>query len=244
MEQVAMIGLISARAHGIVPLPAPTCLTGLDLGRREAAWPARTTACPRRGAKVMESDARTKLYQELVAAHLRELHAFAFRLCGHEQTAEDLAQETFTEAWRGLGRLRERARARAWLFGIMHNRFRLLLRQQGRRLRPVLDVNQVESQISLPGEDLVDLIARRELLQSALDALDDAQRETFLLVFVEGRTYIEAAKTLGVPIGTIKSRLHNARHLLRSELRRLTKEPGAGVAEETGSSEAWTDPKR
>jgi RNA polymerase sigma-70 factor (ECF subfamily) len=157
-----------------------------------------------------------RLFEGLVARHAAELYRFAYRLVGEAAAAEDLVQETFHQAWKGLAGLRDPAKGRAWLYTVLRRRWKRTLRS-GTAARPE-GAREDAALIASPldGPELV--VERREWLQHALDALDPTFRETFVLVFVAGLSCREAAGALDVPLGTVLSRLHRARQSLRSTL--------------------------
>ncbi len=121
---------------------------------------------------------------------------------------EDLVQETMLSAWRGFHQFQAGTNARAWLFRIMMNAFH----SRGRKVRPAL--------VPIDGHDRAggpDLVAAAEVAQ-ALDELAIEHRTVLLLGVVEGFTCQEIAEILGVPIGTVMSRLSRAREALRGRL--------------------------
>lgn len=145
----------------------------------------------------------------------RPLFGFALQLTGDRARAEDLVQETFTEAWRCVESQREPDHARAWLFQIMRFRFAHLVKQRQRQGQPLPIQNAMDLESHSP--DLARRLEDREAVQTALSHLSDDLRKTFLMVFEEQRTCRETAQTLGIPIGTVLSRLDRARKALRSD---------------------------
>jgi RNA polymerase sigma-70 factor, ECF subfamily len=159
-------------------------------------------------------------YEQLVAENADRLWRLAYRLTGDRQEAEDLTQETFYEAWRSLRSLRHPAAARAWLASILLHRASRWLRRR-RTHRPITRTLDESVDVSpLRGPEL-ETLARQELLQRALDALDPDRRVAFLMVFQEGNSCREAAERLGIPLGTLLSRVHRARGELRWHLRQV-----------------------
>ncbi|HLA39685.1 MAG TPA: sigma-70 family RNA polymerase sigma factor [Candidatus Glassbacteria bacterium] len=163
---------------------------------------------------------RQELYELLVRTHAAELYRFAYRLCGEHENASDLVQEAYSEAWRSLDSLRQPEKARAWLFSILRYRYAHLQRDNGRRETSVEPQELAEMAVDEKSGRLLEAIAGRDGLQKALDGLDDRFKEPFLMVFLEGLTCAEAAEALGVPLGTVLSRIHRARHQLKSNLDR------------------------
>ncbi len=129
------------------------------------------------------------LYRELVREHSARIWRLGYRLTGDRDDAEDLTQETYYEAWRSLcsssAALREPAAGRSWLVSIMMHRASRRLRRA--RARPVVDRPLDDNLDASPlPEPELDLLARREDIQLALDQVDVERRTAFLLVFLEG----------------------------------------------------------
>jgi RNA polymerase sigma-70 factor (ECF subfamily) len=156
------------------------------------------------------ANGRTELYATLVRAHAADLYRYAVRLTGCPDFAEDVVQETFQEAWRGLAGLRSPEAGRAWLFQILRNRHAHGVRAASRRPVPSSGVDE----LSHASSDAPD----RSGLQRALDELDERFKTPFLMVFLEGLTCQETADALGIPLGTVLSRVHRARAALRVAL--------------------------
>ncbi len=157
-------------------------------------------------------------YERWVTDHSVELYRFALRMTGRGEIAEDLTQETFYHAWRSMKSLRDPSRARAWLFQILRYRYSHWLRDKGRQVKTTAPAEPIENR---PGKDrasTLERMTRHESLQLALDDLDERFRTPFLMVFLEGLSCREAAERLGVPLGTVLSRIHRARQALRASL--------------------------
>jgi RNA polymerase sigma-70 factor (ECF subfamily) len=168
------------------------------------------------------------LYEDLVGRHGASLWRFALRLTGDRDEADELLQQTYFEAWKSLHTLREPAAGRAWLSRILQRRFQRWLRQQRAGPRTEREVDEESDASDLLVPDL-DALARSEDVQRALDALVPERRLAFLLVFLEGYTCREAAERLGIPLGTVLSRIHRARAELRRHLRSYAG-PDAGAS--------------
>jgi len=170
---------------------------------------------------MFRKDERKKFYELLVRSHAVDLYRFAFRLCGERETAQDLVQETYSEAWRSLDSLREVEKARAWLFTILRYRNAHLVRANGRRVAKSAPLELAENQPDNPGESMLEELADKDNLQRALDSLDTRFKEPFLMVFLEDLSCAEVASQLDVPLGTVLSRIHRARTMLRQRLDKL-----------------------
>lgn len=148
---------------------------------------------------------------EGIATYIPTLRRYARALTGDYTAAEDLLQDTLERAWKRLYLWRSGSNLRAWLFTIMHN----------------VHMNQVKAQPhkwNRPAEDETPDLpvtptqeGRLELrdLYNALRRLSEEQRAVVLLIGLEQMSYEEAAKVLGVPVGTVMSRLSRGREQLR-----------------------------
>ncbi len=163
----------------------------------------------------------------LVLEHHRLVLGLATHLLGDREEALDLSQEVFLRVFRTLHRFRGQSSLRTWIFRIVVNQVRNRQRWWRRRARS----NQVslDDHIREHGELVLGVdastpdreFARKELglrLKSALQHLPFDQRTALVLREVEGLRYEEIAFTLGLPVGTVKSRLTRARQALRQEL--------------------------
>ncbi|WP_222946947.1 sigma-70 family RNA polymerase sigma factor [Streptomyces sp. TRM49041] len=161
-----------------------------------------------------DPEALAELYDE----HAQVLHRYALRVTGNWAEAEDVVSTTFLEAWRGREKLRpEGDGLRPWLLGIATNVMRRNART--RRLREHA-LARLPERGSVPdfADDLVAQLADAEELRAAQVALSHLRRrdrEVFTLVVWAGLDYAAAAEALGVPVGTVRSRLSRARTRLR-----------------------------
>lgn len=156
---------------------------------------------------------------------LEPLYAIALRLTRNRADAEDLVQDTVVKALRFAHQFRPGTNLKAWLFTILHNTWRNRVRDTARALVDV-DSERVDEAAALDGpvayETPERILLRDTLdadLQAALDGLPEAFRAAVWLRDVEELSYAEIAEVLGVPIGTVMSRISRGRRLL---LERLT----------------------
>jgi RNA polymerase sigma-70 factor (ECF subfamily) len=155
-------------------------------------------------------------FQEAAWPYLGAVYRFAWRLSRDASVAEDLTQETFLQAWRSFRRFERGTNCRAWLFGILGFVWSHERRRRGRE--PVVyDDAIVEAASPCSEPPIPDHLTDADVL-AALDCLPRVLRETILLTDVEGFTYREASNLLGIPLGTVMSRLNRGRRLLRAEL--------------------------
>lgn len=167
-------------------------------------------------------------FTDLVRTYNRKAYAFAYRLTNNRENAEDLVQDAFVRAYRAFDRYDPTRPFDRWLFRIINNLFVDRLRAQPRQQPLSLD-NPLEgddgdalySEIPDVESDPARVLLRDvmdERLQAALGSLPPVFRETVILTDVEGMPYEEAAEVLGCAVGTIRSRLHRARVMMRDTL--------------------------
>jgi RNA polymerase sigma-70 factor (ECF subfamily) len=145
---------------------------------------------------------------------LPRLRRYARMLTGDRNRADDLVQDTMERAWSRQSQWRANTDLRAWLFTIMHNVYVSELRRPVAQMEVALDMDA--SQLLHDGAPGPEACAALALdLQQALLALPEEQRAVLLLVTLEDLRYEEAAAVLGIPAGTVMSRLSRARSRLR-----------------------------
>ncbi|MGW2224763.1 RNA polymerase sigma factor [Streptomyces formicae] len=150
--------------------------------------------------------------------HSQLVYRHALRVSGDWATAEDVVSLTFLEAWRLRGKLRDEGESpRPWLMGIAVNVLRNTTRA-ARRYRSAVDRVPAAGAVPDFADELVGRMADAEQLaaaQAALKRLRRGEREVFTLCVWSGLGYAETAEALGIPVGTVRSRLSRARTRLR-----------------------------
>lgn len=165
-------------------------------------------------------------------SYVDSLFGTALRLTRRPADADDLVQDTYLKAFRSASQFRRGTNMKAWLFTILHNTFRNMRRHDGRN--PIdVDSELVEQAPAHAPNDQSpeDLLTRATLdvdLQAALDALPEAFRQAVWLRDVEELTYAEIAGVLGVPIGTVMSRISRGRRALYERLQAIRVPAGGG----------------
>jgi RNA polymerase sigma-70 factor (ECF subfamily) len=161
-------------------------------------------------------------FGELVEAHQKFAYNLALRGVGDTQDAEDIVQEAFVRAWKGLAGYRVEARFRTWLYRIVIN----LCYSQLPRLRKdvhLLDAPNGQAVIpdKTPESDPETLVASKEVidyLQEQIQALSGQYQILLLLRHREGCSYAEIAQIMDLPLGTVKTGIHRARKQLKEAL--------------------------
>ena len=155
-------------------------------------------------------------------SHLDSLYGTALRLTRNEADAQDLVQDTYVKAFRARRQFKAGTNLKAWLFTILHNTFRNRRRDIGRD--PVdVDSDRVDlvGARPTPAESPEEHLLREAMgadLQAALDALPEAFREAVWLRDVEEFPYAEIAEMLGIPVGTVMSRISRGRRMLYDKM--------------------------
>ncbi|HSG76998.1 MAG TPA: sigma-70 family RNA polymerase sigma factor [Burkholderiales bacterium] len=143
-------------------------------------------------------------------ALIPRLRRYARALVGERAAADDLVQDTLERAWSKLHLYRHGTDLRAWLFTVMHN----VHVNQVRAARPTAALEDDMPELAQRAVQGDALLVRD--LERAIAALPAAQREVLLLVALEDLSYDETARVLGIPIGTVMSRLARAREKVRA----------------------------
>jgi RNA polymerase sigma factor (sigma-70 family) len=138
----------------------------------------------------------------------RVAYGLAFRVLRDDRLAEDAVQDAFLAVWRTAVAFRaERAKASTWILTLVHRRAVDVVRREERRRAEPLDEATRDAATSSSAEDEAWLGFERQRVQAALGKLPDAQREAIELAYYGGYSQSELAERLGVPLGTIKSRM-------------------------------------
>ena len=154
-------------------------------------------------------------FEQLVAAHYENLFRFALSLTRNEDRACDLTQQTFYR-WASKGhQLRDRSKVKTWLYTTLYREF-LGGQRHMNRVREV-PVDELRGEIPVVEPETVNRLDAGTALQ-ALSGLDELYRAPLTLFYLEDLSYLEIAETLGVPIGTVMSRLSRGKDLLRGQL--------------------------
>jgi RNA polymerase sigma-70 factor (ECF subfamily) len=171
-----------------------------------------------------------QVFETELARHEKALYPAALRMTRNRSDAEDLVQESMTRAYAGLRHFTPGTNSRAWLFRILANTFVSSYRKRQREPAQVLspefeslitaaiDTASAPSRSELSAEDAVLGQFAYSDVRLALQELPECYRAAIYLADVEGYPYRDIAEMLSVPIGTVMSRLHRARGMLRKRL--------------------------
>ena len=164
---------------------------------------------------VLERDDRNA-FAELVRRHQSKVRTVLRRLTrGDAALADDLAQETFVLAWRNLRAFRFEARFSTWVYRIAFNAWR----SEARKRREVsLDLDDESPPVGSEAFDLMPDVASRVDLERALATLSDGERAAITACYYADLSHEEAAKALGMPLGTVKTHVMRAKAKLRARL--------------------------
>jgi RNA polymerase sigma-70 factor (ECF subfamily) len=176
-----------------------------------------------------------KIFDQEFMPHINSMYNFAFRLTMDEDEAKDLVQDTYLKAFRFITSFQKGTNAKAWLFRILKNSFINDYRKKSKEPAKV-DYQEVETFYNSEEAEADNITtdlrvdAVQEMIgdevANALNSLAVDFRTVIILCDIEGFTYEEMAKILDIPIGTVRSRLHRARNLLKDKLKVYAKSMG------------------
>jgi RNA polymerase sigma-70 factor (ECF subfamily) len=166
--------------------------------------------------------------------HESILYNYALKISGNADDAQDLVQETYFKAYRYFDKFQKGTNSKAWMFMILKNSFINDYRKAKREPQKVdyeliqnfyENVKSDRAQTNNLDNDFFNNLLDDELTE-AINRLPSKMRETFLLCDLEGYSYEEIADLVGCPVGTVRSRLHRARHMLQELLFDYAKDKG------------------
>lgn len=177
---------------------------------------------------------KTLIFEKEFLPHADALYNFAYKLTYNGDEAGDLVQETFLKSFKYALSYQQGTNAKAWLFRILKNTFINDFRKKSKEPAKV-DYNEVESYYNSDETDVnvttdlrIDTVKGMmgDEITLALNSLDVDFRTIIILCDLEGFKYDEMAKILDIPIGTVRSRLHRARQMLKEKLKSYASEMG------------------
>ena len=174
----------------------------------------------------------------LVDKYAAEITRFLTSKTGRADEAHDLAQDTWLHTYLSLGRLREPGKFREWVYGIARNRVLMWLRQTHVTATQQEMSPDAYTPTSASSEDLIVVWELRKTVLQAITQLSDVNREAVRMHYLDDLSYREIAEQLGVPVKTVKSRLHKARQQLKPHLQAIVEPPAITTKEKTTMTEA------
>ena len=157
------------------------------------------------------------VYQKEIIIHLKEIYRVALRMTKNKDDAEDLAQDTFMQAWVSIEKYTAGTNGRAWLYTILFNKFKQHRRKQYQKSARFTEADDFVFDNAIYSPEIPEHLTDQEIIK-AMDELPEHYRSVILLVDVHDFLYKEVADILEIPIGTIMSRLHRARGNLKKTL--------------------------
>jgi RNA polymerase sigma-70 factor (ECF subfamily) len=158
----------------------------------------------------------------LVQRHQRRVFNMVLRMLQDYEEASEITQEAFLAAWQGLPSFRGEARFATWLYRIAYHCAlkQLERRKRERSLQAAMEAEQILEEVNreMQEEDIIELRARQAMVREQLEKLPAKYRIVLILRHLQEMTYEEMADILTMPIGTIKTHLFRARHLLKERL--------------------------
>lgn len=177
---------------------------------------------------------RNEEFSKETLPHETALYNYALKISGNTDDAHDLVQETYYKAYRHFDKFQSGTNSKAWMFMILKNSF-INDYRKSKREPYKLDYEQIQnfyenvksdrSQANNLDKEYYNNLLDDELTE-AIDNLPTKMREVFLLCDLEGYSYEETAELVDCPIGTVRSRLHRARHMLQEKLFDYAKDRG------------------
>lgn len=172
-------------------------------------------------------------FEQIVDAHYQGLFRFALSMCQREATAQDLVQQTFLQ-WAKKGHtLRDTSKVKTWLFTTLYREWLSIARREKKYEEVEFEPDLHGS--TLPHDDGENPRVDSATLQTALEQLDPNYRAPLVLFYLKELSYRDIAETLGIPIGTVMSRLSRAKDRLRSILRDIEDSAAANIIPLTAS---------
>lgn len=171
------------------------------------------------------ADGDPAAFDQIVERYERRVFSIALRMCGNREDARDVTQDVFVNALRALRRFRGEAQLGTWFHRVAVNASLDMLRRA--KTRPTAPLEAAgDAPASDPGPDVeAERAQRAAAVHTALAKISDEHRAVLVLYEIEGLDYAEVADALGVPVGTVKSRIHRARIEMARLLGHLRDEP-------------------
>lgn len=189
-------------------------------------------------------------FNELIRLYQGRIFRLVFRMLGDRSEAEDVAQEVFITVFKSIDGFRGDSKLSTWLYRVATNHCKNRIKYLDRRARgkkkeydEIAEHGAIDSATMNPSahiarpDQMMEAMQKERILQQAIAALEDEHRELIVLRDIEHMTYEQIQEITGLAEGTVKSRLHRARHALRTKVLRLSEgrrssNPGPPIAED------------
>jgi RNA polymerase sigma-70 factor (ECF subfamily) len=165
-----------------------------------------------------------RAFEDLVTAHQHRVFAVAYRMLGNRAEAEEATQEVFLRIHRGLARFRGEAKLSTWVYAITSRVCLSRLATREARMAKAGEAEEALAGLPSPDSDAAERLERDEMgraLRQAIAELPEERRIVVVLRDLEGLSYEEIAETLGLTLGTVRSRLHRGRMELKGRLEKF-----------------------
>ena len=173
-----------------------------------------------------------KQFKKLTYPHMKLLYNMALKYTGNPFDAEDIVQETFMMAFHKFSQLKDPAKCKPWLLRILRNNFLKSCQKDNARqqLQKSDYIAFLKSETRRKGADtLLEQAADTKIVNNAIDQLPIKYKEILILYYMDDMLYKDIAKTLGIPIGTVMSRLNRAKEALKVKLLKQLKNSGETI---------------
>jgi RNA polymerase sigma-70 factor (ECF subfamily) len=222
------VALVVLRTPPKETQPAESCLRLTVDGERGVSPDDDEVRAREAVARVLQGD--VSAFAEIVQRWQGPLVNLAYRFVRDRGRAEEMAQEAFLRAFRGLGTWRRDSAFSTWLFAVATN----LYRSELRRIPPMVPLDEIgEPAVDEGLEGRIETVDRRRIVRRMLHSLPPKYRDAIVLFYFHGADVTATSRSLGVPEGTVKARLARGRDMLRSKLTRVL-----GVTERKVRNEA------
>lgn len=165
----------------------------------------------------MESTTKEQIFNEEAILHSAEIYRVALRMTRKKEDAEELVQETFMQAWSSFERYEPGTNCRAWLYAILFNKYSVARRKQFVQWKHIQEADEFVLENAVMPASISEHLTDETVIE-ALDQLPDYFRSIVILTDVYEFRYKEVSEILGIPIGTVMSRLNRARAKLKNSL--------------------------
>jgi RNA polymerase sigma-70 factor (ECF subfamily) len=189
----------------------------------------------RRSELLFSNKPRIHEFEAAALPHLNDIHRTAARVLGDAARAHDVVQDVYLQAWKSFDKFEPGTNCRAWLFKILFHTIQHY-RRKWLNIRMVKESEDILEMAAAGEPPVPEHITDQELL-AALDQVPQDFRSVVLLVDVEEFSYKDAAAILGVPIGTVMSRLSRGRRVLREKLSGMAQSYGIGRGDTQGGNQ-------